>query len=1211
MRMLKSEVKQEVVLKFEEFFREYVDENGDRKYWLAIEEMPIKNRVSLRIDMPDLYSFDRHLAEGVINFPDSYIPAADQAVRNLISLIDREHAERVERFHARFDNLPEKTPLREVRARHIGKLIMVEGIITRCSEVKARVIKAVYQCRFCGAKVEVFSPEGQILKPEGCGNPACRKKGGLTLLTEECIFTDWQKIRIQEKPEELPPGSLPRFIDCVLMDDLVDIARPGDRVRITGVLRPVAVGSDAKRALFTQLLEVNHLYRLTEEAEKIEITEKDKEEILKLARDKDIDKKIVASIAPSIYGLEHVKKAIALMLFGGVPKVFKDGTRIRGEINVLLIGDPGTAKSQILKYTAQIAPRGLYTTGKGSTAAGLTAAVVRDSFTGGWALEAGALVLGDKGVVCIDEFDKMRNEDRIAIHEALEQQSYHRDFELMLADGRKVKIGELVDSLIEKYRDRVVIGKDTEILYVDDLYLVGFDPVNMKEVIVKADRVSRHKTPPKFIRITFSNGRSITVTPEHPVVVWKDGRLTTVRADQVKPGMVVPGVKEYRLATNESLLRRVVARFNRRGVRAISKLAGFLASDGFVYSNSSNGYFEVGFTNSDARLVDEFKEVLCELGVKYGVQVQQPGGKRKKPLYTVRVFSKKFYELVKECFPELLPDNGGKEVRPSRLRRVPTVIFAMPPEGKKAFLNAFFKGDGFVDNYKVGFSTSSIRLAEDLQDLLLSLGISSYVDREDNNGKTYYKVVISGTESLRKFLEIVSDDKRYEKVLKLLNNSEKTLRYHDELPEEVVEGLRTILNELDLNDGYMAGLVKRGFNIHREKARKYLRMAEEKVKLIEEALEKGDIARLAKFVKLTTLQAITGTSYSTLRYRLLVKEDEEVKEHLFREARRRVLKLKKLLSWVKKCVDGDVRFFTVKNVEVIRNEGSRWVYDVTVEPYHLFVSHGLVLHNTISISKAGIVATLNARAAVLAAANPAWGRYDPSRSPADNINLPPTILSRFDLIFILTDRPNEEVDKRLSEFILKLHQAGEKGVNAPIPPRLLRKYIAYARQYVKPRLSDEAVERIKKFYLEMRKVSEEEGAPIAITPRQLEALIRMAEAKAKMHLRDVVTAEDAEYAIELMRMSLEQVGYDVKTGKIDIDKVIVGTPKSERERLFTEYKLLKKMVEEYGGDVKVEDFVERCVEELGIPEATARKDLKKLIDQGFVLKPRIDYIRPV
>jgi replicative DNA helicase Mcm (EC 3.6.1.-) len=248
---------------------------------------------------------------------------------------------------------------------------------------------------------------GEIIElPSTC--PVCGKAGQFRLIEDKSTFIDYQKAVVQERPEEIPPGQLPRQLEVVFEDDLVDVARPGDRVKIVGILE-IKKDSQIKRgskSVFDFYLKVNSIEISQKVLDEVKISEEDEKKIKELAKDPWIREKIISSIAPSIYGHWEIKESIALALFGGVSKLLNDGTRIRGDIHVLIIGDPGTAKSQILQFASRVAPRAVYTTGKGSTAAGLTATVTRDKNSGDFYLEAGALVLADGGVAVIDEIDK-------------------------------------------------------------------------------------------------------------------------------------------------------------------------------------------------------------------------------------------------------------------------------------------------------------------------------------------------------------------------------------------------------------------------------------------------------------------------------------------------------------------------------------------------------------------------------------------------------------------------------------------------------------------------------------------------------------------------------------------------------------------------------------------------------------------------------------
>jgi replicative DNA helicase Mcm len=670
------------VERFQNLLKSSQNEEGEFQYRKQLSQMAVSGTKSLMIDFEDLLTIDLDLATKIIDKPDEYLGYSEEAAISQLKIEDPEYAEEVNRLHVRFRRLPEKTSLRIMGSQHIGKLILVDGILVRATSIRPFLMQAVFKCRRCDNEVPLEQTGAFIMYPPFC--PACQRTGPFEIVEAKSEFVDSQEIRVQERPEDLPPGQLPRWIDVRLVEDLVDTARPGDRVTITGIVRTQKAYLPRRGTLrmFDVFLETNCIDVAGKEPEVAEISLEEEEWMQDLSKDPRAHDKIIRSIAPSIYGYPNIKEAVMYLLFGGVPKQLPDGITIRGDSNILIIGDPGTAKSVLLQYVAKIAPRGLYTSGRGSTAVGLTAAVIRER-TGGMTLEAGALVLADRGICAIDEMDKMRPEDRVAIHEAMEQQ-------------------------------------------------------------------------------------------------------------------------------------------------------------------------------------------------------------------------------------------------------------------------------------------------------------------------------------------------------------------------------------------------------------------------------------------------------------------------------------------------------------------------------------------TVSIAKGGIVATLNARTAILAAANPALGRYDPFRNAVENINLPVTILSRFDLIFIIRDEPIKEVDEQMAEHILALHRTGSAPVETPISPQMLRKYISYAKQ-IDPILTDEAMNRLKEFYLQMRNTESGES-PIAITARQLEGLIRLAEARARAALRKEITVEDAQAAIILMRKSLEQVGIDLTSGKFDIDIIMTGRPKSVRDRLQIVISTIME-AEKTVGMISEEALYERLENDYGIHKMEASNLLNQLTRDGMIYSPRPGYFK--
>jgi len=852
------------VAKWEEFLR--------TRYWDELLELAdsYPDERSLKISFPDIDKFDPDFAEELLENPDTNLEAAQAALLELDLPMDVY----LDRAHVRIIELPRAYKTRELRSDHIGKLLAIDGLVRTATEVRPKIVSAAFQCQRCGFtffKEQTGSKfEDQNLK---CMNQACDRGGPFKLLLDQSKFVDAQKIRVQESPEDLRGGAQPQTLDVELEDDLAGKIFPGDRVIVNGVLKQFQRSSPQQgKSTYFDLFHKGVSVEMTEqEFEEIEIDPEEEKEILEMAQDPEIYEKIKGSIAPSIYGYDDVKEALALQLVSGFEKHLPDGARIRGDIHILLVGDPGIAKSQLLRYMIKISPRGIYTSGKSSTSAGLTATAVKDELGDGrWTIEAGALVLADKGIAAIDEMDKMDNEDKSALHEAMEQQSYHPLTEIQLADGRKVHIGEFVDRLMADRDSEIIKGMDCEILPLDGQIKVR--STDMERIFdLPLDRVSRHLAPDHFINIIYSSGKDILVTPEHPVYVVKDG-IACIPACQIKAGDIVPAPK----------------------------------------SNTGNSD-EIGSLN-------------------------------------------------------------------------------------------------------------------------------------------------------------------------------------------------------------------------------------------------------------------------------------------------------------------------VEDAKVIANHGEKFahfVYDVTVEPTHTFISQGLVLHNTISVAKAGVMATLKSRCSLLAAANPKLGRFDKYEPIAPQINLTPALMSRFDLIFVLTDDPDTKRDSAIAQHILKSNYAGELATQAEwnddisqedidnsmevikpaLDPELLRKYVAYARKNIFPSLSDEAKQYFLNYYVGLRSQGQDSNKPVPVTARQLEALIRLGEASARLRLSDKVTMEDAKRVVRILEACLRKVGVDPETGFLDADIIASGTTKSTRDRTKTVMDIIRDVSREQQGQAPVDAVLDRA-EELGIERAKAEEIIGRMRRDGSVFEPR-------
>ncbi len=415
-----------------EFLTQFKDSTGSFSYVEQIDQMMHKHAKHIVVNYNDLISVPV-IESKFIDSPDEILDAFSRAIREILSERFPDYAEKIKHeTRARIANFPVQRSLRQINSEVITKMTSVSGMVVRASEVKPLAKEVTYKC--LDKHISKFTLiDGMSLdNAVKCQTPKCPYKN-LAIVPEASRFIDFQIVRLQELPEDLPPGQLPHYVNVSMKQDLVDYARPGDRIVLTGIVRieqERITGVDkSASALYRLRIDGNNIEfiggkgtKSSRRSEREEISPDEEKIIRSLAKNPDVYDRLVASFAPHIRGHEIFKEAILLLIVGSTQRSLSDGTKVRGDINVFLVGDPGTAKSEMLKFCARIAPRGLYTSGRGSTAAGLTAAVVRDT-SGIFMLEAGAVVLGDQGLVCIDEFDKMRPEDRSALHEVMEQQS--------------------------------------------------------------------------------------------------------------------------------------------------------------------------------------------------------------------------------------------------------------------------------------------------------------------------------------------------------------------------------------------------------------------------------------------------------------------------------------------------------------------------------------------------------------------------------------------------------------------------------------------------------------------------------------------------------------------------------------------------------------------------------------------------------------------
>jgi len=402
----------EQIEKFHEFF--------ELVYSEPLHAAISKGEKFLTVNFSDLGKYNLELAQDILENPEDVLRACEIAIEQFDFPGCKE-------FRVRFKQLPktQEIMIRDIRSAHLSKFIQLSGIIRQKSPVRPQVTSARFECPACGNTMTVLQLDTKFHEPTRCG---CGLKGRFRLLSKEMI--DAQKIVLEESSEDIDGSEQPKRMDIFLKGDLVSPfsekkTSPGSKNIITGILKevPILAKDGGKLTRFDLMIEANHIEAVAEDFSELNINSEDIKEIKELSEDPRLFKKITGSIAPSIYGHDKVKEALVLQLFGGVRKKKDDGSITRGDIHVLLIGDPGSGKSQMLKRISIVAPKSRFVSGKGASAAGLTASVVKDEFLRGYALEAGALVLTNKGICCIDELDKMTKEDTSAMHEALEQQT--------------------------------------------------------------------------------------------------------------------------------------------------------------------------------------------------------------------------------------------------------------------------------------------------------------------------------------------------------------------------------------------------------------------------------------------------------------------------------------------------------------------------------------------------------------------------------------------------------------------------------------------------------------------------------------------------------------------------------------------------------------------------------------------------------------------
>ncbi|MBU0456518.1 MAG: ATP-binding protein [Nanoarchaeota archaeon] len=1118
-------------------FREFIENN----YYPQLLEAVRKGEIFLNLDFSQLIKFNTEITEELLENPEELLKAAEIAIK------DFDLPKKVSKFNVRLINIPEsqKILISEIRSKHLNKFVWMEGVVRQKSEVRPHVTAAKFECPSCGNILNVLQLDKKYKEPTRCG---CGRKGKFKEISKELV--DGQGLVLEESPEDID-GAQPKRINIFLKDDLVSPfserkSSPGSRIRIAGWVTevPITLRTGGQATKYDLIIEANSVEPLQDDTANMQIDEKDLEEIKNIAKSPNPLYLLANNLVPSIYGHDKIKEAIVLQLAGGCRKTRSDGVVTRGDMHMLLIGDPGSGKSQLLKRLTKIAPKARFTSGKGA--------------------------------------------------------SLDYDEPLLIKDEKGVYI-EKIGDIVEK---NCVNKEDILLPFKRKIEALTFNPKTLKLKWKKIDFGYKHKTKELLYKIELESGRKVTVTGDHSLFSIINGKICQKTAAKHKVGetLIIPATLKHKGEIKN---------------KSVACLLGYFIAEGHARSSKSSYKIEFTLHKNETDIIEEINKHTKKI---FGNVLKTY--KHGKNGIRAILYGKEIHASFKKW---LGPVYGKK----AKEKRVPPLVFEMDHSSQKEFLRAYLKGNGGV--------TKSSNLMSDVLYLFLAQEVIAGCNKRNKIREAFIDGRLVVQKGWRFDLKSPHPKKNYKNKYKNIPLSA--------LDKEIVE--------------------KYCRNI---KSSKHKRFHWERISyknLIDRIFLVGNNPSI-RGPELTKIFGKSAMEYFSKNPDIYVKIKRGRTNHLYLTNYGK--KLYQKLKECKKISESDFGFCRIKNIKRVKST-SQYVYDVSIKKFENFVGGfgGVICHNTgagltasvvkdeflggwsleagtlvlanqgfaiideldkmgkedrsslhealeqqtISIAKANIQATLRCETTVLAAANPKFGRFDPYDLIANQINLPPTLINRFDLIFPIKDIPNKEKDETVASFILNLHKDPNKGT-AEISTDLMKKYFAYIRKKIEPKITEAAIEEIKEYYVSMRNsgTGDESGIKsIPITARQLEALVRLSEASAKIRLSKTVTKKDAQKAIELVDYCLNQIAKDNETGKIDIDRLSSKITATQRSSISIIKDIINSLEEKLNNKtIPIENVIE-AAQEKNINQEKVEQTLEKLRRSGDIFEPKRGFIQ--